>query len=107
MKTAGTSPPLLALAAAALACPLAATRAEVVNDPFPERISKGDVRVELKTVAAGLASPVLLVAAPDASERLYIVDQAGTVRIVDGGSLLPDPCLDVTGRIIPLNKDFD
>jgi glucose/arabinose dehydrogenase len=89
------------------ALPSVAVSAEAINDPFPEKIPKGEIRVELKTVASGLASPVQVVAAPDPPERLYIVDQAGTVRVVEGGQLRAEPFLDVTDRLAPLNKDFD
>ncbi len=81
--------------------------AEPVNDPFPEKIAKGDVRVELQPVAGGLVSPVLLVAAPDKSGRLFIVDQAGLLRVVENGALLPEPALDVTASLVKLNENFD
>jgi glucose/arabinose dehydrogenase len=93
--------PALAAVSLATAC------AEPVDDPFPEKIAKGDVRVELQPVASGLASPVLLVSMPDGSGRLFIVDQAGFVRVVDGGKLLPEPFLDVRDRLVKLMDDFD
>lgn len=81
--------------------------AEPVADPIPARIAKSDLRVELQTVAEGLASPVLLVAAPDGTGRLFIVDQAGLVRVVEKGALRAEPFLEVTARLAELNKDFD
>lgn len=81
--------------------------AEPVEDPFPEPIAKGDVRVELQPIADGLASPVLLVPAPDAANRLVIVDQAGLLRLAENGRLLPEPYLDVRDRLSPLNVNFD
>lgn len=92
-------PGLSLLASVALADPVA--------DPIPARIAKSDLRVELQTVAEGLVSPVLLVAAPDGSGRLLIVDQAGSVRSVEKGALRSEPFLDVTARLAKLNKDFD
>ena len=80
---------------------------EPVTDPFPARIAKSDIRVELQSVAKGVASPLLLLPAPDATERLFVVDQAGQVRIVQNGSLLTAPFLDVMNRLVKLNKDFD
>ncbi len=87
------------LAATAFAAP--------VDDPFPEKIAKADVRIELQPVASGLASPVLLVAAPDGSDRLFIVDQSGLIRVVAGGQLATEPFLDVRQRLVELRPGFD
>ncbi|MEP7294204.1 MAG: PQQ-dependent sugar dehydrogenase, partial [Chloroflexota bacterium] len=44
----------------------------------------------------------------DGSSRLFVVDQAGTIRIIDAdGMLLPDPFLDLSGIIVPLKTDYD
>ena len=91
---------LLALAA------LAGGQQQILN-PIEAPIPKGPVQIELEPIATGLTSPVQLVPAPDKSNRLFIVDQAGQVRIVDGKELLPQPFLDVTDRMASLNKDFD
>jgi len=93
------SPLTLLFATVAFAAP--------VGDPFPEKIAKGDVRIELQPVATGLASPVLLVAAPDDSGRLFIVDQAGLIRVVEKGQLRAEPFLDVTAQLVKLRPGFD
>jgi glucose/arabinose dehydrogenase len=84
-----------------------AGRAEPVQDPFPEKIAMGDVRVELKPVASGLVSPVLLLPVPFHPKRLLVVDQAGTVRVIDDGKLREEPWLDVRGRLVKLTPEFD
>jgi glucose/arabinose dehydrogenase len=81
--------------------------AEPINDPIPARIAPSDVRIELQPVAEGLGSPLLLLPAPDKSNRLFIVDQQGHVRAVQDNKLLPEPFLDVTGRLVKLIKEFD
>lgn len=64
------------------------------------------VRAEL--VAEGLTSPIAIVPAHDGSGRIFLVDQAGLVRIVtDDGDLLATPFLDVRSRIVPLMAQFD
>jgi glucose/arabinose dehydrogenase len=85
----------------------AAAQAVQVDDPFPTKIAKSDVRVELQPVAAGLASPVLLVASPDAAERLFVVDQSGLVRTIEKGALRAEPFLDVQARLVTLRPNFD
>src|SRR5690606_29343925 len=50
-------------------------------------------------VVAGLASPVYLAAPPLDTQRLFIVEQEGRVRIVRNGALLPIPFLDITDKV--------
>jgi glucose/arabinose dehydrogenase len=68
-------------------------------DPFT-------VGVEL--VAEGLTAPVQLVASPDGSGRLFIVDQIGLIRVLAAdGALLDEPFLDVRDRMVALSSGFD
>lgn len=100
--------PSLALASLlALATSAEAQQPPLILNPIETPIPKGPLQVELETIATGLTAPVLLVPAPDKSDRLFVVDQAGQIRIIQGGKLLPEPFLDVTDRLAKLNKDFD
>lgn len=51
----------------------------------------------LRLIAEGLAEPVFLTHAGDA--RLFIVEQPGTIRILENGRLLPEPFLDIRARV--------
>jgi glucose/arabinose dehydrogenase len=51
-----------------------------------------------EVVASGLDRPVL-VTAPPGDPRLFIVEQVGTIRIVEEGTLLQTPFLDVSGDV--------
>jgi len=74
----------------------------------PGNGSGGDPSIGLQLVAAGFASPVGLVPAPDESGRLFVLDQIGVVRIIEGdGELLAEPFLDIRDRMIELMGDFD
>ena len=55
--------------------------------------------LRLETVATGLDRPVWIGAPAGDVDRLFIVEQSGTVRIVRDGALLPDPFLDLSGRV--------
>ena len=55
--------------------------------------------ISLMPVASGLSSPVDLQAANDNSGRLFVVEQAGTIRILQAGSLLARPFLDIRSRV--------
>ena len=56
----------------------------------------GDLGLEL--VASGLSDPVHLTA-PAGDARLFIVEQAGTIRIVRNGQLVTRPFLDITAKV--------
>jgi glucose/arabinose dehydrogenase len=71
-----------------------------LSNPFPEALAKGSTRIELVPLAAGLSAPLDLRPAPDGSGRLFVTDQAGTVRIVQDGVLLATPFLEVRGRLV-------
>ena len=99
--------PHLASISLSLAALLCVAHAEPINNPFPERIEKADITIELQPIAGDLGSPVLVVGAPDNANRIFIVDQAGFIREALNGQLLPTPFLDVSARLADLNKDFD
>ncbi len=63
--------------------------------------------IGLELVASGLVSPVAVTHSGDGTGRLFIVDQAGFIRVVDGGVLLPAPFLDLSVTIPTLSPAFD
>lgn len=66
------------------------------------------IPVAVQLVADGLTSPITIISADDKTGRLFIVDQAGTIRILTRhGVLLPTPFLDVRTRMVPLRANFD
>ena len=73
----------------------------------PTGAASGPTIVELETVASGLTAPVGLTHAGDGSGRLFIVEQTGQIRIVEDGTLLATPFLDISGLLPSLNQFFD
>ncbi len=64
--------------------------------------------IALAPIAEGLTSPLAVAVPPDGSGRLFVVDQIGTVWIIDSaGSVLPDPFLDLRDRLVELMPTFD
>ena len=57
-------------------------------------------QIELQPVAAGLSAPLYLTHAGDRSGRLFVVEQAGTIRIIRSGRILATPFLDIRSRVI-------
>ncbi|AFV22228.1 hypothetical protein Mpsy_0015 [Methanolobus psychrophilus R15] len=83
---------------------------EVVNVPFnvTEIPMEEQEQVGLDLVAEGFTAPVGLTSPDDGSGRLFVVDQAGEIRIIDAnGTLLEEPFLNLTNQIIELREDFD
>jgi glucose/arabinose dehydrogenase len=75
---------------------------DVVNGPLPDAV------LDVELVAEGLTAPVLVREAPDGSDRLFVVDQAGQIRVLDeDGTLLAEPFLDVRSRMVALRDGFD
>jgi len=84
----------------------AAQEASTANNVGPSPLG-GAIPIGLEVVATGLVSPVQLVQ-PEKSDLRFVVDQIGLVRVIDeGGTLLPEPFLDLRSRITPLNPGGD
>ncbi|HEX6748679.1 MAG TPA: PQQ-dependent sugar dehydrogenase [Longimicrobium sp.] len=66
------------------------------------------IPIGAEEVATGLVSPVLLVQPPGDDPRRFVVDQAGTIRVLDpDGTPRPIPYLDLRARITPLQPAYD
>jgi glucose/arabinose dehydrogenase len=49
---------------------------------------------------SGLSSPLYLTSAPGEPDRLYIVEQSGSILVYENGHLLPQPFLDIQRQIV-------
>ena len=56
-------------------------------------------RSSLEDVATGLDQPIVVTTAGDGSGRLYVAEQPGRVRVVEDGTVLDAPFLDITDRV--------
>ena len=76
--------------------PPATTSPEIVTEPVelpdPEAY-------QWRLIAGNLARPIGLANAGDGSGRLFIIEQAGLIRILQAGELLPVPFLDISDRV--------
>ena len=64
-----------------------------------ERQPQAPLRLKLVRVASGLESPVHLTAPRSEPDRLYVVEQAGRIRVIVRGRLRPAPFLDIRDRV--------
>ena len=80
----------------------AAPAAVALPAPVPGPGAPGAVsgaRIALQRVATGLSQPVLVTHAGDGSNRLFIVEKTGRIRIYRSGAVLPTPFLSITGGV--------
>ena len=90
---------LLALALSSVVC--ATPKDDVTLDDTPSAsvdAATGAVRLGVEQVASGLDQPVYLTA-PASDPRLFIVEQRGRIRVVEGGRLLEKPFLDIESKV--------
>jgi glucose/arabinose dehydrogenase len=64
-------------------------------------ITNGDIAILLQPVATGMAAPLYGINPPGDTHRLFVLEQNGLVRIIQDGTLLPVPALDIQSRVQP------
>jgi glucose/arabinose dehydrogenase len=63
--------------------------------------------VRIREIVTGLNSPVALAAPDDGSERLFIAEQGGIIKVIVGTTTLATPLLDLRPKMISLNRFYD
>lgn len=71
---------------------------ESPNEPAP-RFDPTRVALSIEVMVEGLRAPVDVAAPGDGSGRLFVVEQAGVIRVVSDNTLLTRPFLDIRARI--------
>ena len=56
-------------------------------------------QITTERVASGLFRPVYVTAPAGDTERLFIVEQRGVIKILKNGTVLPVPFLDIQNRV--------
>ncbi|RNC80704.1 MAG: glucose dehydrogenase [Phycisphaera sp.] len=57
-------------------------------------------QVSSQLFASGLDRPVYMVSAPDNPDKFYVIEQEGAIRIIDNGTLLATPFLDIDPIVV-------
>src|SRR5438132_644453 len=66
------------------------------------------VKVKLQLFVDGLIHPLEMLTAPDGTKRRFIVEQSGTIELLlPDGTMRPAPFLDLTEKMVRLNREFD
>ena len=69
--------------------------------PYLPAISNGTIVVFLQPVATGLAAPDYAISPPGDTNRLFVVEQNGLLRVIQNGTLLPGAALDLQNLVQP------
>jgi glucose/arabinose dehydrogenase len=68
--------------------------------PLPD-IQKGSIAITLQAIATGLGAPDYAISPPGDANRLFVLEQKGLILVIQNGSLLPTPALDLQTRVAP------
>ncbi|HYJ97625.1 MAG TPA: PQQ-dependent sugar dehydrogenase, partial [Burkholderiaceae bacterium] len=68
--------------------------------------SVAQTQVKLEKVVSGINTPLAMVQ-PPGDPRMFIVEQNGRIKILEGGKVRDTPFLDVRSKIKALFHDFD
>ena len=74
-------------------------RTQPPNPPRAPGKASRPALFDLQPVAEGLEEPVYVAAPPNEPERLYIVERAGRIRVLEDGEIRPEPFLDIGARV--------
>lgn len=76
---------------------VASSRGSLAQEANPSEL---DLQISVEqVVASGLTQPVQVTHAGDGSGRLFILEQPGRIRILQNGSLLATPFLDISSKV--------
>ena len=101
-----SSAPSSGSASLAPTTPLSSASA-IAPSPSPVATANADADVTIEVVASGLSTPVGLVAPPDDSGRLFVVEQTGRIWILRDGAIDREPFLDLRDRLVALDPAYD
>jgi len=65
-----------------------------------QQVGSEAVTIQLQSVLVGLSSPVYVTNAHDNSDRLFIVEQAGIIKVLQHGATSPTVFLNITTRVL-------
>src|SRR2546430_652765 len=70
------------------------------GQPLPQSGSSTGVTPQLQPVVSGLSNPVFVTNAKDGSNRLFILEQGGIIKVLQPGSTTPTVFLDITTKVL-------
>jgi glucose/arabinose dehydrogenase len=86
---------------------LAVLPAIAAAQPIPAKIPHGPAVIRLQPVVSGLTAPLTANFAPGDPSRMFVVEQAGTVKLVQNGVVQATPFLDASATTVPMRSGYD
>ena len=97
---------ILCLAAFLLACPVIfQTRANSAQDYQTEGKVIAPTAVQLQSVLSGLTFPVYVTHAHDGTNRLFILEKAGRIRVAQPGASTTTLFMDISSRVLSVDNE--
>lgn len=78
----------------------------ITSVSFHPAEDKTELRIKLTQVGRGFISPVGMAAPADGTQRLFIQEQQGKIKIIKNGVVIDEPFLDLSEKIGPLNPSY-
>src|SRR5215213_6007332 len=92
--------PLICMAAAAAVSLWPLARPARAHHILPA-IVPGSIAIGLQPIATGMGAPDYAVSPPGETNRMFVVEQNGLLRIIENGTLQPGAALDMQSRVAP------
>src|SRR5438128_5720539 len=91
---------LCCLVTLTVTCPFIRSRTSAASSISNQDIAAEAVTIQLQPVLSGLSSPIFLTSAHDSTDRLFVVEQGGTIRVLQHGATSPTLFLDITSKVL-------
>jgi glucose/arabinose dehydrogenase len=69
----------------------------------PVEESLSPIKIKLKLITKGFTSPVGMASPKDGTNRVFVVEQGGKIKIIKNGTLLPVPFINISDKLDGLN----
>lgn len=73
---------------------------------FHKQSASGKLQIKLIQVGKGFVSPIGMAAPDDGTNRLFIQEQQGKIKVIRNGAVLLEPFLDLSSKIGSLNPAY-
>src|SRR5262245_8620245 len=64
------------------------------------------VSIKLKLISKGFTSPVGMASPKDGTNRIFVIEQGGKIKIIQNGVLLPAPFINLSQKLDGLNVAY-
>src|SRR2546422_8559092 len=81
-------------------CPFIRNTTSAASPASSQDVAAQAVTIQLQPVLSGLSNPLFVTSAHDTTDRLFVVEQGGTIRVLQHGATTPTLFLDITSQVL-------